>query len=107
VTNEGCNSIQILYIRYISDIYPIYNLYIELMTDESKNNRFRRLAESRGNRLIREIMLLGNLSNQKNYSYSEDEVERLFAPIQRELDEVRGLFDTRSPSVRKVNLDEN
>ena len=77
------------------------------MTNESKNERFRRLAESRGNRLIREIMLLGNLSNRKNYSYSEEEVERLFAPIQRELDEVRALFDTKSPSARKVNLDEN
>ena len=77
------------------------------MSNESKNERFRRLAESRGNRLIREIMLLGNLSNRKNYSYSDEEVERLFAPIQRELDEVRELFDTKSPSARKVNLDEN
>ena len=77
------------------------------MADESKNERFRRLAESRGNRLIREIMLLGNLSNPKNYSYNEEEVERLFAPIQQELDEVRALFDKKSPSTRKVNLDEN
>lgn len=77
------------------------------MTNESKNERFRRLAESRGNRLIREIMLLGNLSNRKNYSYSEDEVERLFAPIRQELDEVRALFVTGSPSAKKVNLDGN
>ena len=77
------------------------------MANESKNERFRRLAQSRGNRLIREIMLLGNLSNQKNYSYSKEEVERLFAPIQRELDEVRALFVTGSPSAKKVNLDEN
>lgn len=76
------------------------------MATESKNERFRRLAQSRGNRLIREIMLLGNLSNQKNYSYSEEEVERLFAPIQRELDEVRALFDNGSSSARRVNLDE-
>ena len=32
---------------------------------ETKNERFRRLASSRGDRLIREIALLGNLSNQK------------------------------------------
>ena len=77
------------------------------MANESKNERFRRLAESRGNRLIREIMLLGNLSNKKNYSYSKEEVERLFTPIQQELDEVRALFNTGVPSVKKVNLDEN
>ena len=77
------------------------------MSAETKNERFRRLAESRGNRLIREISLLGNLANQKNYSYSEEEVEHLFKPILRELNEVRALFDTESPSTRKVNFDEN
>ena len=76
------------------------------MSNESKNERFRRLANSRGNRLIREIALLGNLSSTKNYSYSEEEVRRLFAPIQQELDEVRALFDTKLPSARKVDLDE-
>ena len=74
------------------------------MSTETKNERFRRLAESRGNRLIREISLLGNLANQKNYSYSEEEVKRLFEPIQQELNEVRALFDTESPSTRKVNF---
>lgn len=76
------------------------------MANESKNERFRRLAESRGNRLIREIMLLGNLSNQKNYNYSKEEVERLFSPIQQELDEVRALFNAGSLSGKKVNLNE-
>lgn len=37
---------------------------------ESRNDRFRRLAATRGDRLIREIALLGNLSNRKNYDYS-------------------------------------
>lgn len=74
------------------------------MSTETKNERFRRLAESRGNRLIREISLLGNLASRKNYSYSEEEVERLFTPILRELNEVRALFDTESPSTRKVNF---
>ncbi len=74
------------------------------MSTETKNERFRRLAESRGNRLIREISLLGNLASQKNYSYSEEEVERLFKPIFQELDKVRALFDTGSKSTRKVNF---
>lgn len=73
------------------------------MTTETKNERFRRLAESRGNRLIREITLLGNLANRKNYSYSEEEIEKLFTPIQHELDEVRALFSTE-PSSKKVSF---
>jgi len=72
---------------------------------ESKNQRFKRLASSRGDRLIREIALLGNLANQKNYEYSPDEVEALFAPIERELREIRAKFDPTTPSSRKVTFE--
>lgn len=75
------------------------------MSAETKNERFRRLAASRGNRLIREIALLGNLSNRKNYEYDEHEVEALFEPIERELREVRALFDPDVPSDRKVSFE--
>ena len=74
------------------------------MSSETKNERFRRLAESRGNRLIREISLLGNLANRKNYAYTAEEVERLFDPILHELKEVRALFDNESTSASKVNF---
>jgi len=74
------------------------------MDRESKNERFRRLAASRGDRLIGEIGLLGNLSNVKNYVYTEAEVKALFEPIERELREVRALFDPQAPSTRKVRF---
>lgn len=75
------------------------------MSDETRNERFRRLASSRGDRLIREISLLGNLSNRKNYDYSPAEVEALFGPIETELREVRALFDPMTRSERKVSFD--
>jgi len=75
------------------------------MSVETKNERFRRLAESRGNRLIREISLLGNLSNRKNYSYTDEEVSRLFAPIVEELNHVKALFDGDSPTTKKVRFE--
>lgn len=71
---------------------------------ESRNERFRRLAATRGDRLIREIALLGNLANRKNYDYSIDEVEALFAPVEAELREVRAMFDPQAPSARKVTF---
>lgn len=74
------------------------------MPGESKNERFRRLAESRGNRLIREISLLGNLANRKNYAYTEEEVDRLFTPILEELDAVRAMFDSDPSSTKKVRF---
>lgn len=71
---------------------------------ESKNERFRRLATTRGDRLIREISLLGNLSNRKNYEYTAEEVDRLFEPIEMEIKAVRALFDPEASSPRKVTF---
>ena len=72
---------------------------------ETRNERFRRLAATRGDRLIREIALLGNLANRKNYDYSPSEVEALFGPIESELREVRARFDPQTPSTRKVHFE--
>jgi hypothetical protein len=72
------------------------------MSPETKNDRFRRLATSRGDRLIREIALLANLSNRKNYDYSPGDVEALFRPIEAELAECRARFIPDADSQRKV-----
>jgi hypothetical protein len=71
---------------------------------ESKNARFRRLAASRGERLLREIALLANLANRKNYDYSPDEVAQLFTPIEEELRMTRQLFDPDAPPRRRVEF---
>ena len=73
---------------------------------ESKDARFRRLAASRGDRLIREIALLGNLSNRKNYAFTRDDVEALFGPIENELRECRARFDPDATSTRRVRFDD-
>lgn len=59
---------------------------------ESKQERFKRLASSRGDRLKREIRLIGNLSNTKNYEFHADDVEELFTPIDAALKEVKEMF---------------
>lgn len=70
---------------------------------ESKKAKFQRLAESRGNRLIREIYLLSNLSNKKNYDYSPEDVAALFGPIDEALQEAKSLFEG---SAGKVKFDD-
>lgn len=71
---------------------------------ESKRDRFQRLAKSRGDRLIREINLLGNLSNTKNYEYDDEDIKALFGPIEAELKEIRARFDPQIPSTRSVQF---
>lgn len=60
---------------------------------ESKRDRFKRLSYSRGERLRREVRLIGNLANTKNYAYSKDDVNALFDPIDQAMSEVKELFE--------------
>ncbi|MCK2200696.1 hypothetical protein [Corynebacterium callunae] len=76
------------------------------MDKETKKERFRRLAKSRGDRLLKEINLLGNLANKKNYDYDEADVDALFSAIENELRETKAQFNPEIPSKRGVIFDE-
>jgi len=65
------------------------------MKTEDKNDKFRRLAKARGNLVIRYLRLLGNLSNRNNYSYSAEEVRKIFDAIEEELKTTRSQFNFR------------
>lgn len=52
---------------------------------ETKEQRFKRLAKKRGERLINDIRVLGNLSNVNNYEYTPRDIKTLFAAIEEEL----------------------
>ncbi|ALC05555.1 hypothetical protein CDES_05605 [Corynebacterium deserti GIMN1.010] len=75
------------------------------MTEETKKQRFRRLAKSRGDRLLKEINLLGNLANKKNYEFDAADVEALFSAIEDELRETKSKFDPEIKSARRVEFD--
>ncbi len=57
-----------------------------------KREKFVRLAEQRVNRALREIRLIGNLSNRSAYSSTEEDVKKIFRVLQKELDAARGRF---------------
>lgn len=52
---------------------------------ESKDEKFRRLAEARVNKILHLFRLLGNLSWTANYAYSKEQVEQIFTTLQLEL----------------------
>jgi len=60
---------------------------------ESSREKFVRLAESRVNNLVKTMRLLGNLSNRSNYSYSEDDVDKIFRTLERELRTAKARFN--------------
>ena len=52
---------------------------------ESKRDKFVRVAESRTNKIIGMIKLLGNCSNKNTYEYSKEDVKKIFNAIEDEL----------------------
>lgn len=59
---------------------------------ESGRDRFVRLANARVNRALKDIQLIGNLSNRSNYQYTERDVELIFRALNDELKSCRAKF---------------
>ena len=51
-----------------------------------KRAKFVELATNRVNRAIKELRLIGNLSNRSAYEYTEDDARKIAKVLQRELD---------------------
>jgi len=73
---------------------------------ETKRDKFVRLAEARTNKIIDMIQLLGNCSNLGAYDYTQKDVNKIFSAIQSELDAARKRFNKQeSPNSSKFTLD--
>ena len=60
---------------------------------ETKREKFVRLAEARTNKIIDMIQLLGNCSNTSAYDYSQQDVDKIFSAIELELREAKKKFN--------------
>lgn len=63
-----------------------------MKTKETKNAAFKRLAANRTNNAIKNVRLLGNLSNKHNYNYSEEDFKRIFASLENEVKLAKSKF---------------
>lgn len=73
---------------------------------ETKREKFIRLAEARTNKIIDMIQLLGNCSNQSQYEYTQKDVNKIFSAIQAELDDAKKRFNKQdSQKGTKFKLD--
>lgn len=63
-----------------------------MLNNENKNERFKRLAKQRGDRILKDLQLIGNLSNTNNYEYSDDEVNKIFNTINNEFKTQKNRF---------------
>ena len=77
-----------------------------MKNEETKREKFVRIAEARTNKIINMIQLLGNCSNQSLYEYSQKDVNKIFNTIQTELDEAKKRYSKHdSQKGSKFTLD--
>jgi hypothetical protein len=54
--------------------------------------KFIELANKRVNKAIKDLRLVGNLSNKANYSYDDAQAKKIVKVLQKELDSIRAKF---------------
>lgn len=59
---------------------------------ENKRERFKRLATYRTNEILKRIKVLGNCSNRSAYEYTEDEINKIFSAIDKQLKDTKAKF---------------
>ena len=66
--------------------------------NESKREKFVRLAEARTNKIIDMIQLLGNCSNSSAYEYTQQDVDQIFSAFEAEVREAKKKFAKSEPA---------
>ena len=69
-----------------------------------KKSKFVQLAEQRTNTAIKSMQLIGNLSNKRNYDYSEEQAAKIIAVLEGELKELKLKFKTASKTNNRFKL---
>lgn len=59
---------------------------------DQRRERFKRLATQRTNAVLQKIKVLGNCSNRSAYDYTEEEIIKIFAEIDRRVREIKAKF---------------
>jgi len=63
---------------------------------EGDRKKFVELAEKRVNRTIKDIRLIGNLSNRSNYVYNDDDVKKIYSALRNALEDMKKRFDSKT-----------
>ena len=65
---------------------------------ETKEQRFKRIASKRTEKLLDALRKLGNCSNRGIYNYSDRDITKVFSAVDSELKRIKLLFSTKARS---------
>jgi len=74
----------------------------QVNNNETPEERFKRIATVRTNAVLDRLRILGNLSNRQMYSYSEEDINKIFRVINKQLKEVQAKFNSRKEEKFKL-----
>ncbi|MDD5290254.1 MAG: hypothetical protein PHT40_03610 [Patescibacteria group bacterium] len=60
--------------------------------NQTKTERFKKLAEARTNHVLKALKILGNCANRSLYDYEDEEVRKIFRAINEKIEETKGKF---------------
>ena len=60
--------------------------------NDKKREKFKSLAENRTNNAIKQILLIGNLSNKSSYSYEDKDVLKIYNALISEIKAMKERF---------------
>lgn len=72
------------------------------MIENINRERFVDLAQKRVNKTVNDIRLIGNLSNKTNYSYTEEDVKKIYSALKTALDEMKVRFEIKASEEKEA-----
>ena len=65
---------------------------------ETKEQRFKRIAARRTQTVLEALRKLGNCSSKGTYTYSNDDISKIFDAVDSEIKRIKTLFNTKTKS---------
>lgn len=76
----------------------------EHIPGETKEDKFKRIAEARVNKLFKQFSILRNCANSRVYSYTDLQVNKIFKALEEELKVTRQSFVNNKNKSRGIKL---
>jgi hypothetical protein len=68
------------------------------MTKQDPRDKFVALAERRVSNALKDIKLIGNLSNKSNYKYDDRDVKKITSTLTKALSDMKAKFESNGAS---------
>ena len=89
---------------YNVTIYANGKIKGDFIKMETKREKFVRLVEARTNKIIDMLRLLGNCANKANYDYTDEDVQKIFTTLEKEMKISKSKFTSMTVEDEKFKL---